>query len=292
MLLGQKIKELRLEKKMTQSALADGIVTRNMLSEIENGIAQPSISTMTELAARLDAPLAYFFSETGDLSTFRKLAALDKIKKSFTAGEYAKCLARLQELGVSDDETEFLAAKSELFLGIEFYNEGLLESAKMHLNEAIAHAKKTIYAEAQLTETAQMFESAIPFVRDGDAGMLLLAKGGDLNEANLRADLAYIRALATKSTEFDYEMVCPFYAEHLRARADLFARHYELAASAISEILEALGKLHSEKERNRWTLLRYYLLFDLEACGRAVGDFKLAYESSVARLSITERMGK
>ena len=80
-MLGKKIKTLRLERKMTQAELAGETITRNMLSQIENGVAQPSVSTIIDLAKKLDTPIEYFFSENGDLDDFKKLGAIAKIKK-------------------------------------------------------------------------------------------------------------------------------------------------------------------------------------------------------------------
>ena len=40
--LGEKIKNLRISKNITQSALSGAKITRNMLSQIENGKAMPS----------------------------------------------------------------------------------------------------------------------------------------------------------------------------------------------------------------------------------------------------------
>ena len=41
--IGEKIKALRISKRMTQSELAGDQITRNMLSLIENGSALPSL---------------------------------------------------------------------------------------------------------------------------------------------------------------------------------------------------------------------------------------------------------
>lgn len=50
-MIGEKIKELRFEKKMTQKALADKLfVTAQAVSRWENGEVEPSISTITMLA--------------------------------------------------------------------------------------------------------------------------------------------------------------------------------------------------------------------------------------------------
>ncbi len=57
MILGQKIKEARLAKKMTQSEVVGNFITRNMLSQIESGTALPSMRTLAYLAQVLDLSL-------------------------------------------------------------------------------------------------------------------------------------------------------------------------------------------------------------------------------------------
>ncbi|WP_214804991.1 MULTISPECIES: helix-turn-helix domain-containing protein [unclassified Exiguobacterium] len=52
-MLGQRIKSLRKAKKMTQSDVADGIMTKSMLSMIENGKATPSLPALQAIARRL-----------------------------------------------------------------------------------------------------------------------------------------------------------------------------------------------------------------------------------------------
>ena len=48
--IGEKIKKIRTAKLMTQSELAGTEITRNMLSQIENGSAQPSMATVLYIA--------------------------------------------------------------------------------------------------------------------------------------------------------------------------------------------------------------------------------------------------
>lgn len=55
--LGRKIKEARLAKKMTQSDVAGDFITRNMLSQIESGAANPSLKTLEYLTSVLDIPI-------------------------------------------------------------------------------------------------------------------------------------------------------------------------------------------------------------------------------------------
>ncbi|MCT4573638.1 helix-turn-helix domain-containing protein, partial [Bacillus thuringiensis] len=51
--LGEKIKTLRKEKKLTQTELVGSELTKSMLSQIENGKATPSMKTLQYIAEKL-----------------------------------------------------------------------------------------------------------------------------------------------------------------------------------------------------------------------------------------------
>lgn len=61
--LGQKIRQARKEKGLTQQDVVGDFITRNMLSKIENDVAKPSIKTVEYLAERLDKPVAYLLED-------------------------------------------------------------------------------------------------------------------------------------------------------------------------------------------------------------------------------------
>jgi transcriptional regulator with XRE-family HTH domain len=67
--LGQKLKQARLEAGMSQRQLCGDVVTRNMLSLIENGSAQPSMDTLRFFAQQLGKPVSYFLEEGNVLPT-------------------------------------------------------------------------------------------------------------------------------------------------------------------------------------------------------------------------------
>ena len=108
MTTGEKIKALRVGKKLNQAELTEGIITRNMLSQIENGLANPSIGTLRSLAERLGVPLEYLLSEEAGLSDIEKLRQRDEIKKLFSSGDMEKCLSLLEKY--DDDESLLLSA--------------------------------------------------------------------------------------------------------------------------------------------------------------------------------------
>ncbi len=51
--IGRRIKELRIARQMTQQDLAGDRITRSMLSQIENGLASPSLKTLESLSRAL-----------------------------------------------------------------------------------------------------------------------------------------------------------------------------------------------------------------------------------------------
>ena len=78
--LGQRIREVRLQKKLTQNDVVGEYMTRNMLSKIENGSAAPSVRTLEYLAVALDVPISYFLDgsdrESVDTEQLREIDEL------------------------------------------------------------------------------------------------------------------------------------------------------------------------------------------------------------------------
>lgn len=72
MALGCKIKEARLALGLSQRQLCGDHMTRNMLSQIENGSARPSMDTLAYLAGQLDKPISYFLEEQAVTSPNRQ----------------------------------------------------------------------------------------------------------------------------------------------------------------------------------------------------------------------------
>ena len=71
MTLGEKLKQARLEAGLSQRQLCGEEVTRNMLSQIENGVAMPSMGTLSYFARQLGKPVSFFLEEAISLSVFQ-----------------------------------------------------------------------------------------------------------------------------------------------------------------------------------------------------------------------------
>lgn len=61
--LGKRLRQARIEVGLSQRQLCGETITRNMLSQIENGSARPSMDTLRYLAGRLGKPIGYFLEE-------------------------------------------------------------------------------------------------------------------------------------------------------------------------------------------------------------------------------------
>jgi len=64
--LGEKIRELRLQRGLTQTGLGEGLVTPSMISQIEADRAKPSNTLIIGLANRLGMPVEYFVENLED----------------------------------------------------------------------------------------------------------------------------------------------------------------------------------------------------------------------------------
>jgi len=61
--IGERIKAIRKDLKLTQSELAGAEMTKSMLSQIENNQASPSMKNLQYIASRLSKPISYFLDE-------------------------------------------------------------------------------------------------------------------------------------------------------------------------------------------------------------------------------------
>ncbi len=261
MTTGEKIKALRAERKLTQAELTDGIITRNMLSQIENGLANPSIATLRALAERLGVPLEYLLSEEAGLSDIEKLRRRDVIKKLFSSGDTEKCLILLEKL--DDDESQLLAAVCCIRLGRELMKKGRLFSARERFSDAAAYAGGSVFAEEQ-KRCAERNISLIDYIMGR----------GEMPESECD-EYGYVSFLENGKS---------FMSRHGAARR-------LVGNGDAADAAKALRALLPEAEESG-AIYRYYVLSDLEECLKATGDIAGAYECAKARLALREEMNR
>lgn len=153
--LGEKLRAARLDAAMTQKQLSEGIVTRNMLSQIENGIAKPSMKTLEAFAARLNRNISYFLEESSADSPNTRV--MEAARSAFDSGKYFQALSALESYiqpdKVYDRERQLLeqlclleAARQAISSGKLPYARKLLESCR----EYTAYCGKNLRRERLL----------------------------------------------------------------------------------------------------------------------------------------------
>ena len=146
MTIGEKIKKLRTAKLMTQSDLVGNEITRNMLSRIENGAANPSLETVNYIAARLNVSASYLLSEGADERMYEKHRIISDIKNAFISENYRICRDMcLNSCDHMDDEICMILCECDLALGREEFDNGRPYSAARYFDEALSSCLETVY---------------------------------------------------------------------------------------------------------------------------------------------------
>ena len=86
MLLGEKLKDLRLACELTQEELADRCeLTKGYISQLENDLTSPSIATLIDILAALGTDIKEFFSDTEEVEkySFNKNEFIEKVTDEY-----------------------------------------------------------------------------------------------------------------------------------------------------------------------------------------------------------------
>ncbi len=166
--LGKRIKEARLARKMTQADVVGDFITRNMLSQIESGTANPSVKTLTYLAKVLQLPVNYLLPD--ELETFddsenavlKDFEALNKMKNAFRRGEYSAAAEIAAPFATEDsviyDEACALLARAylEMAKGSANTREALSLTSK-----ALSYADKGIFKSREIKTQALLLSDEL-----------------------------------------------------------------------------------------------------------------------------------
>ena len=291
--IGQRVRALRISRGMTQKSLADGIVTRNMLSLIESGDAAPSLGTLASLAKRLNVPIGYFFA-SGDeeVSHFLKMSMIDDIRRRYGEGDFAECLALCATLTHPDDEILFLSAECHLALAQKSFQCYALASASASLERAVRAAAKCMYQPGRISQTAEY--------------LTLLIRSVSLAEIPARlAQSASFSASCIPAEFFAYVCALRHFAAGDAALGTAVAQSGLISTPAYRELLDGHARIAGGRTDEAAALLRRLLttpqlgfftklhtLNALENCASSVGDFKSAYQYSTAKMRLLASFAK
>ena len=260
--LGEKMKQARLAAGLSQRQLCGDTITRNMLSQIENGTARPSMDTLRILAGRLGKSVSYFLEEEAVTSPNRQV--MERARDAFLRQNFREILQILEEFRGPDPVFE---AERRLLR-----NEALLSLA----GEAVRENREGYALECL---------EALGQVRDGYcAGML---------ERRRMLLLAKLRPRSNKLPDMDEELLMMAEAA---LGAGAYARSGHLLEAMENRESAAWNFLRGhvyEEERAYAPAVECYLRAEpelgeavwpkLERCFRELGDYRRAYEYACLR---------
>lgn len=291
--LGEKIRSLRQAKLMTQSELAGTKITRNMLSCIENGKSQPSISTIFYLAERLGVSVGFLLAEERDELLYRKMNNFENIKKAFREQNWESCRSLCRSVSEEpDDELCMILAQSDLGIAEETFWSGKLRKACRFFDEALAYAEKTVYPQPQIKAVTGVYFRLMRHI----SSTLFLENFEEEKESPLVLQTPFARYLdaleamdegdLSLAEQFSKEREGQsFFAVHLRVKCHLARREYEEAKALLQGLLNATEPLLNEVEL-------YLVLSDLETVCRETEDYKGAYRYANERIELHEQLLK
>lgn len=237
--LGKRILQARLEAGLSQRQLCGEVITRNMLSQIEHGTANPSVSTLQYLAARLGKSVSYFLEE--DALTTPNQAVMEQARTAFDRGDYSAAVKALGEYRepdqVYDREMHLMKALS------------CLEMAK----DAVLQ-NRGLYA-LELLEEAEVLGRKSSYCMDDFARKRLVLLG--------KAKGRNLHLICELLPSMDEELL-------LRAQAALEEKN----AVRCGEFLDA----SADKQSSRWNMLRGQAYLEQEQYLQAAECFHKAEE--------------
>ena len=253
--LGQRIRQARLDAGLSQRQLCEDLITRNMLSQIENGTAKPSMDTLRALAARLGKPVGYFLDEQcavlpnqGVIQQARQASGTEKLQilEKYCAPD-----------ALFDPERWLMEALTCLELAQQAIDEGKMHYARSLLERANAAGEKTpYYTQANRRQWLLLCYAAgisaqelAPLLPDEDPALILLAANA-LEQKDFQTSLRYLDAVAAHTPRWHLMTAAVWEAQEDYDRAIC---HY-LQANETTQVYSAL-----------------------ERCYLAKGDYKQAY---------------
>ncbi len=290
--IGEKIKKLRQQRKMTQSELAGDQITRNMLSRVENGAALPSLPTIWYLAERLGVPAGFLLAEGDDERVWHKMGRIDSIRRVLRAGDFRICLALCREAvdtDEADDEILLIMARCALAVAQEEFDLGHLHTCTVALDAALETAARTLHDTSNIRATAAVY---FRFLRRLSATLYsdILSDVDDPLLGSADSFCRYVLALEALANGEERRVAAYLehsdrddaWAHHLRAHRELLTGRYVEAERILRQLLRS--------DAVRSEVLLYCIFCDMEVACREQNDFRGAYEYSQNKVAQLEKM--
>lgn len=151
--LGQRLRQARLEAGLSQRQLCGDVITRNMLSQIENGTARPGMDTLRYLAARLGKSVSFFLEEQALESPNAQVMA--RVRQAFDAGDFAGAAEALKAFREPDEVFGREKALTEQLCWLALAEQAQAEGRSLYALELLERADRAAVPEGFRVEAAR-----------------------------------------------------------------------------------------------------------------------------------------
>ena len=291
MQIGEKIKRLRTAKLMTQSELVGGEITRNMLSRIENGAAQPSMATIKYIAERLNVSAGFLLADEADEILYFKSAEIGNIKKAYTNKDYALCREMCKNSEWCDDELMLILAESTVNVAIDAFYHGNLRNATELFDEAISYCSQTIYNSSLLLSKIKCYFDYMSLIsptlasneEESDTEQLISTDNFCIysrifliGESEGYKSIPLLDKVLERLYQSSYEI-------HIKAKLLIEEGRYREGYEALHSLLfNDIGEFPEP--------MLYFVLGDIELCCKEIDDFKGAYDFSKNKIELMQKL--
>lgn len=275
MTLGEKLRQVRVERGLSQAQVAGTQITRNMLSQIEHDQASPSVKTLLYLAETLDISAGWLLEEDGS-------GRLDEqARLLFQKRDYASSLELLLSQQRLSEEARLILFRSALRYGRQLLDDGKIEEAEKTMKAVLLIDGSYISdwdglkARGILCECAmrQGHDSAEAFAQY----LALYESCGIEREKRLLAAQYHLAARRPEDAENELR-ACGQEDTKVRilcGAAAVQKGNYE-AALEILRGLETETRMTNAERESMYSLL--------ERCYKELEDYKMAYHYASLRL--------
>ena len=277
--LGEKIREKRLEKGLTQDELAGEKITRNMLSMIERGITSPSVGTLVYLAERLGVPAGYFIpSDDEEEKNLARLVFVDRMRSAYGRHDWKECVSLA--CGTDDSEIAYILACAYLELA---YSEGIgqfdVGTASLLLDKAEEAGKKSVYCGESFLRTVEYYRLMLENLAEDEIpdGLCDLRGCGEHLSPDIPAYFIELKCLRSGDGS-------PLGYPHNGHRAEHLSALEESLDGNYTDAIRKLTRLSNDDALPSYMLFR--VLSDLENAADLSGNSRLAYNTSRKKMDL------
>jgi len=291
--IGERIKDLRLQKMMTQKELCGSRITRNMLSAIENGYANPSVDTLIYIAEKLNVPPGILISEGENDFSLKKMAVIDSIRQAFGRGAFSICIDLCSGIP-EDDEINHILSRSYVAIAKEAFDRGDLREMCGYFDKAVTFSERSVYSDASVKSIASVYFKYVN-------GISTTLFSEFVSESRTwRDDIAsmqdefcrYLLAIDTLNGKTDirnlsdtlFSFSKPQYIKHIKAVEMMKASDFEGAVALLKELIYGQTELGVP--------IMYNIMREAEFCSKELNNYKDAYEFSNSCISLLDRILK